>query len=116
MINSEFQARWTLFIDALWASLVPFTGGNQQILMNEAHKSMFFIHPGATKMYRDLREDYWWPYMKHDVAKYVEEYLTCRKVKAEHQRPHGKLQPLEIPVWKWEQITMDLITKLPKTP
>jgi hypothetical protein len=95
---------------------VPFIGGNRQTLMNEAHKSKFSIHPGATKMYRDLREGYWWPGMKREVAKYVEECLTCRKVKAEHQRPHGKLQPLEIPVWKWEKITMDLITKLPKTP
>lgn len=95
---------------------VPFIKGNRQTLMDEAHKSKFSIHPGATKMYRDLREGYWWPSMKRDVAKYVEECLTCRKVKAEHQRPHGKLQPLEIPVWKWEKITMDLITKLPKTP
>ncbi|KAJ9558488.1 hypothetical protein OSB04_013102 [Centaurea solstitialis] len=93
---------------------VPQLGGNRQILFEEAHKSKFSIHPGATKMYRGLRED--WPCMKRDVARYVEECLTCRKVKAEHQRPHGKLQPLEIPVWKWEQITMDLITKLPKTP
>jgi hypothetical protein len=95
---------------------VPQLGGNRQILLEEAHKSKFSIHPGATKMYRGLREDYWWPCMKRDVARCVEECLTCRKVKAEHQRPHGKLQPLEIPVWKWEQITMDLITKLPKTP
>ena len=54
--------------------------------------------------------------MKRDVARYVEKYLTCLKVKAEHQKPYGKLQPLEIPIWKWEHITMDLITKLPKTP
>ncbi|KAJ9541886.1 LOW QUALITY PROTEIN: hypothetical protein OSB04_028392 [Centaurea solstitialis] len=91
-------------------------GGNRQILLEEAHKSKFSIHLGDTKMYRGLREDYWWPCMKRDVARYVEESLTFRKVKAEHQRPHGKLQPLEIPVWKWEQITMDLITKLPNTP
>ncbi|KAI3700660.1 hypothetical protein L2E82_45297 [Cichorium intybus] len=83
--------------------------------MNEAHKSKCSIHPGATKMYQDLREDYWWPCMKQDVARYVEEYLTCRKVKAKHQRPHGKLQPLEIPEWKWEHLTMDFITKLPIT-
>ncbi|KAJ9565945.1 hypothetical protein OSB04_001911 [Centaurea solstitialis] len=95
---------------------VPQLGGNRQILLEEAHKSKFSIHSGATKMYRGLREDYWWPCMKREVASYVEECLTCWKVKAEHQRPHGKLQPLEIPVWKWEQITMDLITKLPKTP
>ncbi|XP_052622433.1 uncharacterized protein LOC128127784, partial [Lactuca sativa] len=81
----------------------------------EAHKSKFSIHPGATKMYLDLRKEYWWPCMKRDVAWFVERCLTCRKVKAEHQRPHGKLQPLEIPEWKWEQITMDFITKLPRT-
>jgi hypothetical protein len=95
---------------------VPFIGETRQILMDEAHKSKFSIHPGATKMYRDLKMDYWWPGMKRDVARYVEKCLTCLKIKAEHQRPHGKLQPLEIPVWKWENITMDFITKLPKTP
>ncbi|KAJ9544965.1 hypothetical protein OSB04_024672 [Centaurea solstitialis] len=67
-------------------------------------------------MYRDLRTGYWWPGMKRDVARYVESCLTCLKVKAEHQKPHGKMQPLEIPEWKWENLTMDLITKLPKTP
>ncbi|TLX68617.1 hypothetical protein E9993_23210, partial [Labilibacter sediminis] len=95
---------------------VPIAGGNRKILMEEAHKSKFSIHPGATKMYRDLREGYWWHGMKNDVARYVEECMTCRKVKAEHQKPHGKLQPLEIPEWKWEHLTMDFITKLPKTP
>ncbi|KAJ9541992.1 hypothetical protein OSB04_028498 [Centaurea solstitialis] len=88
---------------------------SSQTLMDEAHKSKFSIHPGATKMYRDLKTDYWWSGMKRDVARYVEKCLTCLRVKAEHQRPHGKLQPLDIPVWKWEHITMDLITKLPRT-
>ncbi|KAJ9556692.1 hypothetical protein OSB04_011306 [Centaurea solstitialis] len=94
---------------------VPRAGAARQTLLEEAHKSRFSIHPGATKMYRDLRTGYWWPGMKRDVARYVESCLTCLKVKAEHQRPHGKMQPLEIPEWKWENITMDLITKLPKT-
>ncbi|KAI3682071.1 hypothetical protein L2E82_50219 [Cichorium intybus] len=94
---------------------VPFTGGNRKTLMEEAHKSKFSIHPGATKMYLDLREGYWWHGMKNDVARFVEECMTCRKVKAEHQKPHGKLQPLEIPEWKWEHLTMDFITKLPRT-
>ena len=58
------------------------------------------IHPGATKIYRDLRMNYWWPAMKMDVAKYLENYLTCLKVKAEHKMSHGKLHPLEILVWK----------------
>ncbi|KAJ9565973.1 hypothetical protein OSB04_001939 [Centaurea solstitialis] len=99
--------------DRVW---VPLAGGARQTLLEEAHKSKFSIHPGDTKMYRDLRADYWWPGMKREVARYVESCLTCLKVKAEHQKPHGKLQPLEIPVWKWENITMDLITKLPRTP
>ena len=53
--------------------------------------------------------------MKREIVGYVERCLTCRKVKAEHQRPHGKVQPLPIPMWKWEEITMDFITKLPRT-
>jgi len=66
-------------------------------------------------MYRDLREDLWWPGIKRDVTEYVERCMTCRRVKAENQKLHGKLQPLEIPVWKWEHITMDFVTKLPRT-
>ncbi|KAJ9546732.1 hypothetical protein OSB04_019275 [Centaurea solstitialis] len=95
---------------------VPRAGAARKTLLEEAHKSRFSIHSGATKMYQDLRTGYWWPGMKRDVARYVESCLTCLKVKAEHQRPHGKMQPLEIPEWNWENITMDLITKLPKTP
>ena len=53
--------------------------------------------------------------MKRDVAWVVERCLTYRQVKAEHHRPHGQLQPLEIPLWKWDQISMDFITKLPRT-
>lgn len=93
---------------------VPKAGEARQVLLDKAHKSKFSIHPSATKMYRDLCVDYCWPGMKRDIAWHVEKCLTCRKVKAEHQRPHGKLQPLEIPKWKWE-LTMDFITKLPRT-
>ncbi|KAK1421015.1 hypothetical protein QVD17_23053 [Tagetes erecta] len=94
---------------------IPNTCEVKFVLLNEAHKSMYSIHPGATKMYQDLKRDYWWPGMKRDIVKYVEKCLTCLQVKAEHQKPYGKIQPLEIPKWKWEHITMDLITKLPKT-
>ncbi|GKB98893.1 putative reverse transcriptase domain-containing protein [Tanacetum coccineum] len=66
-------------------------------------------------MYLNLKRNYWWPGMKSDYVKYVEKCLTCLKVKVEHQKSYGKIQPLEIPVWKWEKITMDLVTKLPKT-
>nr|GEX65049.1 hypothetical protein [Tanacetum cinerariifolium] len=58
---------------------------------------------------------YWWPGMKKDIAEYVSKCLTCLKIKAEHQRPSSLLQQLEIPVWKWEGIVMDFMTKLPRT-
>ena len=67
-------------------------------------------------MYQDLKLHYWWPGMKKDVAIYVERCLTCLKVKTEHQKPSGLLQQPIIPQWKWEEIAMDFITKLPRTP
>ena len=73
------------------------------------------IHPGSDKMYHGLKELYWWPNMKADIATYVSKCLTCSKVKAEYQKPSGLLQQPEIPQWKWERITMDFITKLPRT-
>ncbi|KAK9079891.1 hypothetical protein SSX86_001564 [Deinandra increscens subsp. villosa] len=66
----------------------------KNLLLDEAHKSRYSIHPGATKMYHDLKHDYWWPGMKRDIVKYVGKCLTCSQVKAEHQKPYGKLQPL----------------------
>ncbi|KAK6150716.1 hypothetical protein DH2020_015648 [Rehmannia glutinosa] len=61
-------------------------------------------------MYRDLKMHYWWPGMKGDIAQYMEQCLTCQQIKAEHKRPAGTLQPLPIPEWKWERITMDFVT------
>ncbi|KAI3667768.1 hypothetical protein L6452_42837 [Arctium lappa] len=94
---------------------VPKLGGNRELLLVEAYKSKYFVHPGSTKMYRDLKLNYWWPVMKLDVANYVERCVTCLQVKAERQRPYESLQSLSIPEWKWENITMDFVTKIPKT-
>ncbi|GKE61308.1 putative reverse transcriptase domain-containing protein [Tanacetum coccineum] len=94
---------------------VPLKDDVRTMIMDEAHKSKYFIHPGADKMYYDLRDGYWWPGMKKDIAEYVSKCLTSLKVKAEHQRPSGLLQQPEIPIWKWEGITMDFVTKLPRT-
>jgi len=69
-------------------------------LLRESHNSTLSTHPGSTKMYRDLKTNYWWPGMKRDVAEYVARCLTCQRVKAEYQKPGGLLQPLLIPVWK----------------
>ncbi|WVZ84578.1 hypothetical protein U9M48_031601 [Paspalum notatum var. saurae] len=69
----------------------------------------------CTKMYYDLKERFWWYGMKRAVAEYVAICDTCQRVKAEHQRPTGLLQPLKVPEWKWKEITMDFIVGLPRT-
>nr|GFC12656.1 putative reverse transcriptase domain, ribonuclease H-like domain, aspartic peptidase domain protein [Tanacetum cinerariifolium] len=94
---------------------LPLVKGLRDLIMLESHKSKYSIHPGSDKMYHDLRKQYWWLNMKADIATYVRKCLTCAKVKAKHQRPSGLFQQPEIPVWKWERITMDFITKLPRT-
>ncbi|GJV17731.1 reverse transcriptase domain-containing protein [Tanacetum coccineum] len=65
-------------------------------------------------MYYDLRDMYWWPGMKKDIALYVSKCLTCSKVKAEYQKPSGLRQKPEIPELKWERIAMEFIKKLPR--
>ncbi|GKB75379.1 reverse transcriptase domain-containing protein [Tanacetum coccineum] len=83
--------------------------------MHESHKSKYSIHPGSDKMYQDLKKLYWWPNMKGSSMIMLARCLTCSRVKAECQKPSGLLNQPEIPTWKWERITMDFITKLPKT-
>ncbi|KAI3691369.1 hypothetical protein L2E82_49718 [Cichorium intybus] len=100
------------FKDRIW---IPKVDELRKLILDESHRSRYSIHPGADKMYKDLTEYYWWPGMKKDVALYVGKCLTCSKVKAEHQKPSGLLQQPEIPEWKWEQISMDFVTKLPRT-
>jgi len=87
----------------------------KKLILEEGHKSRLSLHPDMTKMYQDLKETFWWQGMKRDVAQFVSACLTCQKAKVEHQRPGGILQPLEIPVWKWDSISMDFVTHLPRT-
>ncbi|KAL0541274.1 hypothetical protein IC582_021316 [Cucumis melo] len=84
-------------------------------LLSEAHSSPFSMHPGSTKMYQDLKRVYWWRNMKREVAEFVSKCLVCQQVKAPRQKPAGLLQPLSIPEWKWENVSMDFITGLPRT-
>ena len=84
-------------------------------VLEGAHCSAYAMHPGRTKMYRTLNEYYWWSGMKREVAKYVSKCFICQQVKAERQKPYGLRQPLTIPEWKWEHITMDFVFKLPPT-
>ncbi|WVZ58110.1 hypothetical protein U9M48_008416, partial [Paspalum notatum var. saurae] len=94
---------------------VPNVDSIWKLILSKAHDTAYSIHPGSTKMYYDLKERFWWPGMKREVAEYVAVCDTCQKVKAEHQRPAGLLQPLKVPEWKWEEITMDFIVGLPRT-
>ncbi|GJS62692.1 putative reverse transcriptase domain-containing protein [Tanacetum coccineum] len=94
---------------------LPLFGNLRNLIMHESHKSKYSIHPGFDKLYQDLKKLYWWPNMKAIIAEYVGKCLTCSRVKAECQKPSVLLVQPEIPMWKWERITMDFITKLPKT-
>jgi hypothetical protein len=85
-------------------------------IFDEAHLSKFSIHPGSTKMYKDLKKNFWWSNMKVDITKYVAECDTCHRVKASHLKSSGVLQPLTIPLWKWDDISMDFIVGLPRLP
>ncbi|GJT97126.1 putative reverse transcriptase domain-containing protein [Tanacetum coccineum] len=110
MINKlEPRADGTLCLNK--QSWIPCFGELRALIM---HKSKYSIHPGSDKMYQDLKKLYWWPNIKAKIATYVSKCLTCAKVKIEYQKPSGLLVQPEIPQWKWENITMDIVTKLPK--
>ncbi|GJR96735.1 putative reverse transcriptase domain-containing protein [Tanacetum coccineum] len=111
--NLEPRADGTLCLKN--RSWIPCFGNLRALIMHESHKSKYSIHPGSDKMYQDLKKLYWWPNMKAEIATYVSKCMTCAKVKAEYQKPSGLLVQPIIPVWKWENITMDFVTKLPKT-
>ncbi|GJV28053.1 putative reverse transcriptase domain-containing protein, partial [Tanacetum coccineum] len=96
-------------------SWLPRYGDLRTLIMHESHKSKYSVHPGSDEMYQDMKQLYWWPNMKADIATYVSKCLTCLRVKAEHQKPSGLLVQPAIPQWKWENITMDFVTKLPRT-
>jgi hypothetical protein len=96
--------------------VVPKNKDLKKNILDEAHLSKFFMHPGSTKMYHDLKPLYWWTRMKREIAQYVSECDTCQRIKASHLKSAGALQPLSIPSWKWDDISMDFIVGLPNTP
>ncbi|GJX28435.1 putative reverse transcriptase domain-containing protein [Tanacetum coccineum] len=110
--NLEPRADGTLCLKN--RSWIPCFGDLRALIMHESHKSKYSIHPGSDKMYQDLKKLYSWPNMKAEIATYVSKCMTCAKVKAEYQKPSGLLVQPKIPEWKWENITMDFVTKLPK--
>ena len=95
--------------------VVPVARDIRHKLLEASHSSSYTMRPGSTKMYHDLRMHYWWKGMKKDVVDFVVKCLTCQQVKVEHQRPADTLQSLDILEWKWDKITIDLVTGLPRT-
>ncbi|TYK31664.1 pol protein [Cucumis melo var. makuwa] len=89
----------------------------------EAGQAIEFPYPlmvgfylrGSTKMYQDLKRVYWWRNIKREVAEFVSKCLVRQQVKAPRQKPTGLLQPLSVSEWKWENVSMDFITRLPRT-
>nr|GFA49367.1 putative reverse transcriptase domain-containing protein [Tanacetum cinerariifolium] len=111
--NSEPRVDGTLCLNnRSWLSCY---GDLRTLIMHESHKSKHFVHPGFDKMYQDMKLLYWWPNMKANIATYVSKCLTCLIVKVEHQKPSELLVQPEIHQWKWDNITMDFVTKLPRT-
>nr|GEY48739.1 putative reverse transcriptase domain-containing protein [Tanacetum cinerariifolium] len=96
-------------------SWLPCYGDLRTVIMHESHKSKYSIHPGSDKMYQDMKKLYWWPNIKADIATYVSKCMTYAKFKAEHQKLSGLFVQPKIPEWKWDNITMDFVTKLPKS-
>ena len=96
--------------------MVPHSTDLREEILREFHCSRFAVHPGGTKMYQDLRRQYYWSGMKRHVGDFVRRCLTCQQVKAEHQKPAGLLQPLKVAEWKWEHVMMDFVTHFPQTP
>jgi hypothetical protein len=95
--------------------VVPRREALMKKILDEAYTSRYSIHPGSTKMYHDLRQQFWWTRMKRETTYYVSECDTCRKVKADYMKPGGLLHPLSIPEWKWDDISIDFIEGLPMT-
>ncbi|WVZ70764.1 hypothetical protein U9M48_019406 [Paspalum notatum var. saurae] len=111
IITTQKQDKGMAFI----REVVPKDMELRKRILDKAHTSMFTIHPGSNKMYQDLKQKFWWTRMKREIAKYVSECDVCQRIKADHLKPAGMLQPLEVPAWKWENIHMDFIVGLPLT-
>jgi hypothetical protein len=95
--------------------VVPRREALKRKILDEAHTLRYSIHPGSTKMYHHLKQQFWWIRMKCETAHYVLECDTCQKVNAAYMKPRGLLQPFSILDWKWDDISIDFIVGLPLT-
>jgi hypothetical protein len=93
---------------------IPSCDDLKRFIMDELHKRPYIGHPSYQKMITTTRKQFNWPGLKNDIVDYLAKCLEFQQVKVKHQHPSGLLQPLPIPKWKWETISMDFITRLPK--
>ena len=84
------------------------------MILKEIHSIPYVGCPGYQKTIAVVKSQYYWPDMKKEIVEYITKCLECQKVKDEHRHPVGLLQPLPILEWKWEVVTMDFITGLPR--
>jgi hypothetical protein len=94
---------------------IPEGGDIRSIILKEAHRELYCAHPGVKKMYADMRKLFFWVGMKHDVVHFIAKCLEYQQVKADHHHPTGLLQPHDVPISKWEVISMDFFVGLPLT-
>ncbi|XP_073057156.1 uncharacterized protein [Primulina eburnea] len=112
--RSEFQVNNEIILFVNDRIVVPDISELRIQILRDAHCSKFSVHHGSKKMYNDLKKQFWWKRMKSDIAEFVSRCLNCQQVKAERKRPGCLLHSLKVPEWKWDHITMDFVTKLPR--
>ena len=100
-----------LYKDRMYVPNVPKV---KLLIFDEIHKTPYSGHPGYQKTITMLRKKYFWPNMKTELAEYIARCFECQQMKTEHQHLAGLLQPLPIPSWKWEIISLDFVTRLPR--
>jgi len=94
---------------------VPAVEALKKKILDEGYNTPHSVDPRGNKLYKDLKRTFWWSNMKQEVVDYVVKYLTCQRVKIEHQRSMGLLQPLDVPEWKWGLVSMEFVVSLPLT-
>jgi transposase InsO family protein len=94
---------------------IPESGDIRSIILKESHRALYCVHLGVKKMYADMRKLFFWVGMKCDVVHFITKCLECQQVKADHHHSAGLLQPHDVPMSKWEVISMDFVVGLPLT-
>ena len=94
---------------------VPNNKDLKEEILREHHDLADVGHPEQHRMQELIKRTYWWPGLKEDIKKYVQECVKCQQNKVQHQRKAGELHPLEIPEGPWQDISIDMIGPLPKS-